>query len=71
MILQLLAMIKASAELGGNNIAEMDYSDLVDYCGLTQEEFRLLTELRHKLGEVAIMSRTLSHGIKYRKDSGD
>ena len=71
MILKLLAMIKASAELGGENLAEITYTDLVDYCGLTQEEYRELTELRHKLGDIIIITRNLSHGIKYRKDSGE
>ena len=68
MILLLLQAIKANANQAGASIYELRYEDLIDNNGLTQDEYRQLNELRMKMGEIAVQSRRLLEGIKYRKD---
>ena len=68
MILLILQAIKANADQAGASIYELDYEQLIEVNGLTQAEYRELNQLRLKLGEVAVQSRTLLEAIKYRKD---
>ena len=67
MILLLLQAIKANADQAGASIYELSYEDLIENNGLTQAEYRDLNELRKKLGEIAVQSRSILEAIKYRK----
>ena len=68
MILLLLQAIRANSDHAGASIYELTYEDLIENNGLTQEEYRELNELRKKLGEIAVQSRSLLEVIKYRKE---